>query len=269
MSIQSDQIAMKALNLFAINEDDQFEVHQVLKASDQPSRYWAEIVNPVTGSQAEHEGDLFLIAMQKWLKNFIREGMTFSNHLHIFVTKYIIDKQHSAVFNDKTLIQTLIYKMRSYGLKNVTITFVAAEKSHCITKEQFETDYKINVDTDQREDLSIGEDLESLIGRIKSGQICKNANLDSSLDEYKESFNLCLLTPDENAKLKTDKMYINTYSQDDPDIPEAIMNMCDSKKKFSKTYCWRKTYFLRINIFSRNWKCRISWKDRISAKKSR
>ena len=108
MSIQSDKIAMKALNLFAINEDDQFEVHQVLRASDQPLRYWAEIVNPVTGSQAEHEGDLFLIAMQKWLNNFIREGMKFSNHLHIFVTKYIIDKQHSAVFNeDKTLIQKM------------------------------------------------------------------------------------------------------------------------------------------------------------------
>ena len=128
--------------------------------------------------------------------------------------------------------------MNQYGLGKATFTFLATKKSHCITQEQFEADYQTDADIATRKDLSIGEDLESFKDRIRSGIYCN--------DEYKESFNLCLLTPREMVKLhKREETYIRTYSNRNPDIPRTTMKNSESKKKFSKSYCWRKTCFVR------------------------
>ena len=55
--------------------------------------------------------------------------------------------------------------------------------------------YKTNEETEERMDLSVGEDLETFIGRIKNGEINKD-----TIPEYGEhtvTFLLCLLDKEE------------------------------------------------------------------------
>ena len=46
---------------------------------------------------------------------------------------------------------------------------VFMHKEKCITKEKFEEMYKTKTESETRMDLSVGEDLETFIERIKNG----------------------------------------------------------------------------------------------------
>ena len=77
-------------------------------------------------------------------------------------------------------------------------------KEHSITKEEFDIAYDIRngeqehkVDEEgERNDVSVGEDLETFFSRIKNGEVSKETILDT-----KESFLLCLLDKQELKKL--------------------------------------------------------------------
>ena len=104
----------------------------------------------------------------------------------------------------------------------------------CQTKEESET----------RMDLSVGEDLETLIERIKNGEINKDTIPEDG--DYKKSFLLCLLDKEERKKLEEkDKDFMETfYEGRKADVPESEWNASESNLKFSQLLCERETYFI-------------------------
>ena len=165
--------------------------------------------------------------------------MKFRKHLHFIITK------RNVRFDYGFFIDSFETFAETCGIKNAMFTFVASHKKWCITSEDFEIFYKVDEDVDRRDDVSIGEDLESLLERIKSGEFCNS--LVPVNDEYKESFNIQLLTPEEMVKLEQkDKTFMETFACNNPDVPKEKMDESDSKKKFSYSSCWRKTSFMRV-----------------------
>ena len=78
-------------------------------------------------------------------------------------------------------------------------------KEQCITKEKHDEMYKTNEESNERKDLSVEEDLESFIERIKTGKInykethYKGTILEK-IDEA-ETFSLCLLDKEKRKNL--------------------------------------------------------------------
>ena len=71
-------------------------------------------------------------------------------------------------------------------------------KFDCITKEKFDKLYGITngeeknrIDNDKRDDLSLGEDLETFIRRIKNGEVTTETIPEKG--EYKRSHLICML----------------------------------------------------------------------------
>ena len=115
-------------------------------------------------------------------------------------------------------------------------------KFNCITKEKFEKKYQTKEESQTRKDLSIGEDLETFIERIKNGEINKDTIPEDG--EVKRSFLLCLLDEEERKKLQQkDDDFIETFFGES-DVPEAEWNASESNLKFSRSVCRRETYFI-------------------------
>ena len=103
--------------------------------------------------------------------------------------------------------------------------------------------YKTNQESEERIDLSAGDDLETLIGSIKSGVIEKE--LFSGGEDYKHTFLLCLLDEKERQKLKSkDEDFMHTFLFQNPDVPDAKWKLSKSKLKYARSYCSRQTYFI-------------------------
>ena len=118
-------------------------------------------------------------------------------------------------------------------------------KNNCITREKYEESYKTNEDSEKRMDLSVGEDLESFIEKIKNGKINKNTIRDG---DRSRTFLLCLLDNDERKKLEQkDYDFMKTFYEHGlrgADVPEAEWKASESNMKFAKSYCRRATYFI-------------------------
>ena len=104
--------------------------------------------------------------------------------------------------------------------------------------------YKTNKESEKRRDLSIGEDLETLIGKIKNGEINSDTILKNG--DYKSSFLLCLLDKEERKKLEEkDDAFMYTFTWDElADVPEAEWKASESNLKFARYECYRHTYFI-------------------------
>ena len=77
---------------------------------------------------------------------------------------------HIIGFNyfNKTGAEYCIRKaLKKFGCTSALLSIIHMEKMRCITKEKYETMYKTNKESEEREDLSVGEDLETFIGDIK------------------------------------------------------------------------------------------------------
>ena len=154
--------------------------------------------------------------------------------------------------------------MKKKGIKLALFTFVALCKSHLLTHDEVDEDYLMqkphsfakfnstnNLSTDneagetnQRINLSIGEDLESFLERMRD-----DVSLIPEYDEYKESFDICLLRPEEIIKLEQkDKSFINTFINWGEKVTiqskAERLDRKKSEKRFSKKLCWRKTLFI-------------------------
>ena len=117
-------------------------------------------------------------------------------------------------------------------------------KNNCITEENFEEMYQTKEESETRMDLSVGEDLETFIERIKNGKINKDTiPVDG---EEKESFLLCLLDKEERKKLEQkDGDFMKTFFYGrEADVPEAEWKASESNMKFARSKCWRDTYFI-------------------------
>ena len=117
-------------------------------------------------------------------------------------------------------------------------------KEKCITKEEFEKLYRSVGESETRKDLSVGEDLESFIERIKNGEIKKDRILECGDINY--SFLLCLMDKEERKKLEQkDDYFMVTFNWGkEADVTEVEWNASESNQKFSNSVCSRKTLFI-------------------------
>ena len=102
--------------------------------------------------------------------------------------------------------------------------------------------YKTKEESETRMDLSVGEDLETFIERIKNGEINKDTIPERG--ENKDLFLLCLLDKEERKKLEQkDEDFMKTFLWE-ADVPQAEWNASESNLKFSKSLCIRNTYYI-------------------------
>ena len=80
------------------------------------------------------------------------------NELH-FIFPYI--------FNTNDLIEGIKKALKKFGYTSAILSRIYMSKQKCITKEKYEKLYKTDEESEKRMDLSVGEDLETFIGRIK------------------------------------------------------------------------------------------------------
>ena len=85
--------------------------------------------------------------------------------------------------------------LKEFGCTSAILSGVYMYKENCITKEKFEEMYKTKEESETRMDLSVGEDLETFIERIKNGDINKDSIPEDG--ERMVSFLLCLLDEEE------------------------------------------------------------------------
>jgi len=119
-------------------------------------------------------------------------------------------------------------------------------KYQCITKETFEEMYKTEEESETRIDLSVGEDLETFIERIKNEEINKDTIPEDG--EYKKPFLLCLLDKEERKRLEEkDFDFMKTFYWNEngkADVSEAEWKESESNQKFSRSTCYRTTFII-------------------------
>lgn len=140
--------------------------------------------------------------------------------------------------------------IKRYGHKSAMYSRIYMWKEKCITKEEFDIKYGITDDSgapndrEERDDFSVGEDLETFIRQIKNGEISKKPTF--RLEEGKDLFLLCLLDKKERRKLlKNDQDFLRTFEQSHPDVPDEEWKKSKYKHlKFSQSIAFRKTFFV-------------------------
>ena len=136
--------------------------------------------------------------------------------------------------------------LMNFGCTSAILSLIYMDKENCITKEAYDELYKTNDETEERMDLSVGEDLETFIGRIKNGEI--NKDMIPEYGEKKSSFLLCLLDQEERKKLeRKEENFMETFSLNYyglADVPEAEWIASESNMKFASLDCERRTYFI-------------------------
>ena len=137
--------------------------------------------------------------------------------------------------------------LKNFGCTSAILSTINMFKENCITKEKFDEMYKTKEESEERMDLSVGEDLETFIEKIKNGEINKDTIPEDG--EEKETFLLCLLDEEERKKLeRKDKDFMETFFEHiierEADVPEAEWKASESNMKFAKSRCYRKTYFI-------------------------
>ena len=135
----------------------------------------------------------------------------------------------------------------NFGCTSAILSLIYMVKENCITKEAYEEMYKTNEETEERMDLSVGEDLETFIGRIKNGEINKDTIPEDG--DKKLTFLLCLLDKEERKKLEQkDEDFMKTFLGHligrRADVPEAEWIASESNMKFARSDCQRWTYFI-------------------------
>ena len=145
--------------------------------------------------------------------------------------------------------------LKKFGYTSAILSFIGSDKHECITKEKYDEMYKTNEESEKRMDLSVGEDLETFIEKIKIGKINISWKTDRS-----ETFLLCLLDGAERRKLEQkdqafmekffnhhlEKMKIPLWEGVQVDVPEAEWKASESNLKFASYRCRRKTYFIAV-----------------------
>ena len=176
--------------------------------------------------------------------NYLFHPIQDNNVLH--QTHFIVSIfDHSIVSNIESGIKKALMK---FGCTSAILSNVTAAKFNCITKEKYEEMYKANKETEKREDLSVGEDLETFIRKIKNGQINKYTIPEDG--ERIAMFLSCLLKTEERRKLEQkDNAFMNTFSFHQvglADVHEVEWKASESNLKFARSVCWRKTYSIDV-----------------------
>ena len=139
--------------------------------------------------------------------------------------------------------------MQKYGYELAVLSIVNMWRETVITKEEFDIEYGIKDDEEiemlDREDISVGEDLETFIRRIKNCQVNETTVPDNG--DRNGVRLLCLLDVEERRKLEAeDPDYIRTFESgdisgiaDDPDTETEYKDL-----KFAMSQAWRRTFII-------------------------
>ena len=153
--------------------------------------------------------------------------------------------------------------LTKFGCTSAILSTITMYKEHCITKERYDELYKASEES-ERMDLSLGEDLETFVGRIKNGEINKDTIRkfgdrrphNEMFISTRRKFLLCLLDKEERKKLEQeDRDFMRTFKDGyhkggrGADVPEAEFKRSESNMKFAKSYSFRDTYFLMHKLF--------------------
>ena len=155
---------------------------------------------------------------------------------------------YSLVLVDEIGLKRGIKKaFKKFRCTSAILSQIFMQKLNCITKERYQEMYKTNEEIDTRIDLSVGEDLETFIGRIKNGEINKDRIPGDG--ELKDTFLLCLLDKNERKKLEQkDEDFMETFYEHiwekEADVPEAEWEASESNMKFTRSECRRYTYII-------------------------
>ena len=159
------------------------------------------------------------------------------NQMHFIVPDHI-----DSNYAKKGIKQAL----KKFGCTSAILSKIYMRKENCVTKEKCEEMYQTNRENDKRMDLSVGEELETFIDKIKDGKINKDTIPKDG--EYKKCFLLCLLDEEERKKLEQkDYDFMWTFWDNmhgEADVPEAEWKASESNMKFAKSGCYRHTYFI-------------------------
>ena len=141
--------------------------------------------------------------------------------------------------------------LKNFGYTSAILSFINMSKHNCITKEKFDELYKTNEESEERTDLSVGEDLETFIGNIKTDKI--NRNWFPTGEDHQKTFLLCLLDKNERSKLEQkDEAFMRTFNNKyliinpSADVPEAEWKASESNMKFSWSSCYRDTFIIDL-----------------------
>ena len=141
--------------------------------------------------------------------------------------------------------------LKKFDCRSALLSLIYMSKNNCITKEKYDAMYNKDNDSamednDKRKDLSVGEDLETLIRKIKNHKMNKDSIPFDG--DFKESFLLCLLDKEERKKLEVkEEAFMETFYLHDVgkvDVREKDWKQSVSNSKFSKSNCRRLTFFI-------------------------
>ena len=147
-------------------------------------------------------------------------------------------------YNDTRVKNGIKNALKNFACKSAILSIISMDKHNCITKEKYEAMYKTNEKNEKRKDLSVGEDLETLIENIKNGKINKESIPEDG--DRSRTFLLCSLDKDERKKLEQkDQAFMKTFFEKSrADVPEAEWKASEHNFKFSRAICYRNTYFI-------------------------
>ena len=169
------------------------------------------------------------------------------NQLHFIVP--LLFKGYSGYYMNQGIKKAL----KKFGCTSAILSTIVMYKEHCITKERYDELYKASEES-ERMDLSVGEDLETFLGRIKNGKINKETIRkfgDRRPHFLSRMFLLCLLDKEERKKLEQeDQDFMRTFRDGyhkggrGADVPEAEWKRSESNMKFAKSVSFRETFFI-------------------------
>ena len=265
--VQPESLGRLYVNRFAIDEEDQFEIRGVYRLSPECLDFLMQL---------DHDSTMKAIQIHR------SDGMS-SYQLHIlwascfgfheeldslfklFITCQLGDCQGAKSAMVSVLEMAKYDCITKVGCDKFVVlvaTIFTAISISCLkiatpyTKECFDKLYGIKNDEEEQEignnernDFSVGEDLETLVRRIKNGQMIEA--------DYKESYLLCLLNKEERRKLDNkDQDFLNTFYgnhmplsfQKNVDVPEGEWKKTKYKHlKFSRSKSSRITSVIHID----------------------
>ena len=224
--INYDPIEMNCFNRFVAEENDQFEVYAFYRIKMHING-WAKALAQIKK------------AIQKYAEQSKRDK-TDKNTVHFIWAdhKYDLDE----------ILRTIKNEMTRVGLKKGMVSFLQQHRYRCVTKEKYEQLYENGGEIDGgRTKLSLGDDLEDFLNRIKNNEIHDHEL--GQEDNWINTFHLSMLSPEEKRKLAiSDNDYLKTFHNHDPDIPKTEMAKSESKSKYAFSLCRRATYIISPEI---------------------
>ena len=127
---------------------------------------------------------------------------------------------------DYLILRNIKRALKRYDYKSVMVSKINMFKFDCITKEKIDQLYGITngedknkIDNAKRDDLSVGEDLETYIRRIINGEVTSETIPENG--EIKRSHLICLLCREKRRNLDMENEdFLKTFLRSKPDVPK-------------------------------------------------